>query len=55
MGLSSSSKLDYGSCIVSTGKNASKKIGVLIRFLKFFLRCKFIFLSLPRGLCQIME
>ena len=30
-----SSKLDWGSCIISIAKNASKKIGALIRSMKF--------------------
>ena len=35
LGLSFSSKLDWGSCIISTAKTASKKIGALIRSMKF--------------------
>ena len=35
LGLSFSSKLDWGSYIVSTAKTASKKIGALIRSMKF--------------------
>ena len=35
MGLTFSSKLDQGSCIISIAKNASKKIGALIRSFKF--------------------
>ena len=35
MGLTFSSKLDWGSCIISIAKTASKKIGVLIRSMKF--------------------
>ena len=31
-----SSKLDWGSCIISIAKTASKKIGALIRSMKFF-------------------
>ena len=39
--LTFSSKLDWDSYIISTAKTASKKIGVLIRFVKFLL-CSFI-------------
>ena len=35
LGLTFSSKLDWGSYIDSIGKTASKKIGALIRFMKF--------------------
>ena len=35
LGLTFSSKLDRGSCIISVAKTASKKIGALIRFMKF--------------------
>ena len=35
LGLTFSSKLDWGSYIVSIAKTASKKIGALIRSLKF--------------------
>ena len=35
LGLTFSSKLDWGSYIFSTVKNASKKIGALIRSIKF--------------------
>ena len=35
LGLIFSSKLDWGSYIISIGKTTSKKIGVLIRFTKF--------------------
>ena len=35
LGLSFSSKLDLGSNIISTAKTSSKKIGVLIRSVKF--------------------
>ena len=35
LGLTFSSKLDWGSCIVSTAKTASKNIGALIRCIKF--------------------
>ena len=35
LGLTSSSKLDWGSCIVSIAKTASKKIGALIHSMKF--------------------
>ena len=36
LGLSFSSKLDWGSYIISTAKTASKKIGALIHSMKFF-------------------
>ena len=35
LGLTFSSKLDWGSCIISIPKTASKKIGALIRSMKF--------------------
>ena len=35
LGLTFSSKLDWGSYIISIAKTASKKIGVLIRSMKF--------------------
>ena len=35
LGLTLSSKLDWGSCIVSIAKTASKKIGAFIRSMKF--------------------
>ena len=35
LGLTFSSKLDWGSYIISIAKTASKKIGALIRSLKF--------------------
>ena len=35
LGLTFSSKLDWGSWIISISKTASKKIGALIRFMKF--------------------
>ena len=35
LGLTFFSKLDWGSCIVSVAKTASKKIGALIRSMKF--------------------
>ena len=35
LGLTFSSKLDSGSYIISIAKNASKKIGALIHFMKF--------------------
>ena len=35
LGLAFSSKLDWGSYIISIAKTASKKIGALIRFIKF--------------------
>ena len=35
LGLTFSSKLDWGSYIISIAKTASKKIGALIRYMKF--------------------
>ena len=35
LGLTFSSKLDWGSCIISIAKTASKKIGALIHSMKF--------------------
>ena len=35
LGLTSSYKLDWGSCIISVAKTASKKIGALIYSIKF--------------------
>ena len=35
LGLTFSSKLDWGSCVISIAKMASKKIGTLIRSMKF--------------------
>ena len=35
LGLAFSSKLDWGSCVISIAKMASKKIGTLICFMKF--------------------
>ena len=37
LGLTFSSKLDWGSCFISIAKTASKKSGALIRSMKFFL------------------
>ena len=36
LGLTFSSKLDWGSYIISIAKSGSKKIGALIRSMKFF-------------------
>ena len=36
LGLTFPSKLDWGSCIISIAKTASKKFGALIRSMKFF-------------------
>ena len=45
-----SSKLDWGSCIISVAKTASKKNGALIFFLSFlFLRLPCISVNLPYG------
>ena len=35
LGLTFTSKLDWGSCVISIAKTASKKIGTLIRSMKF--------------------
>ena len=35
LGLTFSSKLDWGSCMISIAKSASKEIGALIRSMKF--------------------
>ena len=35
LGLTFSSKLDWGSCVISIAKTASKKIGTLIHSMKF--------------------
>ena len=50
LGLTFSSKLDWGSYIVSIAKTTSKKIGVLIRSISFFLlRLLCISINLPYG------
>ena len=50
LGLTFSSKLDWGSYIVSIAKTASEKIGALIRSMKFlFLRLLCISITLPYG------
>ena len=36
LGLTFSSKLDWGFCVISIAKTTSKKIGALIRSMKFF-------------------
>ena len=48
-----SSKLDWGSYIISIAKTASKKIGALIRSIKFFLlRLLCISINLPVQPCM---
>ena len=47
LGLTFSSKLDWGSYIISIAKNGSKKIGALICFMKFLLRLLCISINLP--------
>ena len=48
LGLTFSSKLDWGSCIISIAKIVSKKIGALIRSISFyFLRLPCISINLP--------
>ena len=49
LGLTFSSKLDWGSYIVSIAKTASKKIGALIRSMKFLLKLLCISINLPYG------
>ena len=51
LGLSFCSKLDWGSWIISIAKTSSKKIGALIRPMKFHppLRLLFISINLPYG------
>ena len=44
LGLTFSSKLDWGSCIISIAKTASKKIGALIRSMKFLSPEVFLYL-----------
>ena len=50
LGLSFSSKLDWGSFIISIAKTASKKIEVLLSF--FLLRLLSVSLNLPYGLAR---
>ena len=45
--LTFSSKLDWGSYIIFIAKTASKKIGALIRSMKFLLRLLYISINLP--------
>ena len=47
LGLTFSSKLDWRSYISSIAKTASKKIGALIRSIKFLLRLLCISINLP--------
>ena len=47
LGLTFSSKLDWGSYIISIAKTASKKIGALIHSMKFLLRLFCISINLP--------
>ena len=49
LGLTFSSKLDWGSYIISIAKTASKKIGVLIRSMKFLSSEIALYLNLPYG------
>ena len=51
LGLSFSSKLNWGSYIIFIAKTAYKKTGALIRFLNFFLlRLLYTSIDLPYGL-----
>ena len=54
LGLTFSSKLDWGSCIISIAKTASKKIGVLIRSMKFLLP-EFAMYLYKSTICPCME
>ena len=47
LGLTFSFKLNWGSYIISIAMNASKKIGALIRCMKFLLRLFCISTNLP--------
>ena len=47
--LTFSSKLDWGSYIMSIAETASKKIGALIRSIKFLVSLLSIFINLPYG------
>ena len=48
LGLVFSSKLDWGSCIISIAKTGSKKVGALIHSMNFFLlRMLYISINLP--------
>ena len=50
LGLTCSSKLDWGSYIISVPKTASKKIGALIRSMKFLSQEVALYLyNLPYG------
>ena len=51
LGLTFSCKLDWGSYIVSIAKTASKKIGVLIRSMKFLSPevALYLYINLPYG------
>ena len=53
LGLTFSSKLDWGSYIISIAKTASKKIGALIRSMKFL--SPEIALYLYKSICPRME
>ena len=54
LGLSFSSKLDWGSYIISVAKTASKKIGALIHFVKFLFPEVALYL-LKSTICPCME
>ena len=54
LGLTLSSKLDWGSCIISIAKTASKKIGALIHSVKF-LSPEVALLLYKSIICQCME
>ena len=52
LGLTFSSKLDWGSYIISIAKTASKKIGTLIRSMKLFSPEVALYLYTP--MCEIL-
>ena len=54
LGLTFSSKLDWGSYIITVAKTASKKMGALIRFLKF-LSLKVALYLYKSTICFCME
>ena len=54
LGLALSSKLDWGSCIISIAKSASKKIGAVILSLKFLFP-EFALYLYKSTICPCME
>ena len=55
LGLTFSSKLDWGSYIISIAKTASKKIGALIRSIEIFSPVVALYLYKSTIICQCME